>query len=64
MIEVEIEIYDEILKVRDRGITNMFDIPVVRSLVNDNTKEWIRDNKELYSKGIMFGFKVIVDTIS
>lgn len=64
MIEVEIEIYDEILKVRDSGITNMFDIPVVMSLVNDNTKEWIRDNKELYSKGIMFGFKVIVDTIS
>lgn len=64
MIEVDIEIYDEILKVRDSGITNMFDIPKVMSLVNDNTKKWIRENRDLYSRGIMFGFSVIQDISS
>tara|TARA_R100000353_G_scaffold108100_1_gene77698 strand:+ start:288 stop:563 length:276 start_codon:yes stop_codon:yes gene_type:complete len=61
-IEVDIEVYDQISKVRESGVTNMLDKKRVSELVNDRTKQWITDNPEMYLSGIMLGFTVITDT--
>ena len=41
----------------------MFDTRSVKELANEKTKNWINENKDMYSRGVMFGFTPITDTI-
>jgi len=52
-------IKDQILAVRDTGLTNMFDINSVLEIAYgkgfDEAVEWIRENKAAYCKFILNG---------
>ncbi len=41
----------------------MFDTRSVKKLANEKTKNWINENKDMYGRGVMFGFTPITDTI-
>lgn len=52
--------YRGILAVRDTGLTNMFDLPVVQQIARHlgfpETADWIECNSTLYATGIIMGF--------
>lgn len=56
------DIIDGILAVRDTGLTNMFDVPVVidiaKTLGYRTTAKWIQANMIEYAKGIIQGYEV------
>jgi hypothetical protein len=55
-ITVSQDVYDGIEAVRQSGLTNTLDRPMVRRLAlafgYDEAHAWIRDNPELYSRAI------------
>jgi hypothetical protein len=41
----------------------MFDVTAVKELAKDETRNWINENKDMYMRGIAFGFSPIMDTV-
>lgn len=63
MIEVDFEIFDDLQSIRESGLCNMFDVTAVKELAKDETRNWINENKDMYMRGIAFGFSPIMDTV-
>jgi len=63
LVEVEFEIFDDLQSIKESGSCNMFDTSSVKALANEKTKNWINENKDMYGRGVMFGFTPITDTI-
>jgi hypothetical protein len=61
LIPVPAEVMEELETIRLSGRTNMFDIQVVVDLALNmgftKAAMWIRDNKGLYTQGILLGFR-------
>lgn len=59
-ITVPADIYEDLIAVRDSGITNMLDLPrvveILQALGNDRAAAWIVANKKDYAKGVLTGF--------
>ena len=53
------KIKEQILAVRDTGLTNMFDVPAVQRIAYDmyffDLVCWIEDHKKEYSRFILYG---------
>ncbi len=60
MIEVDFEIFDDLQSIRESGLCNMFDVTAVKELAKDETRNWINENKDMYMRGIAFGFSPIM----
>lgn len=56
------KIKEQILAVRDTGLTNMFDVAAVQHIAYDmaffDLVCWIEDHKKEYSRFILYGDKV------
>lgn len=56
------KIKEQILAVRDTGLTNMFDVPAVQRIAYDmefyDLVVWLEDNRKAYSRFILYGDKV------
>ena len=61
-INVSKDVYDGLEKVRESGLTNMFDrirvIQILSSWGEDEAAEWVNNNRDTYGKGIFEGFEV------
>ena len=59
-VPVSQEVLDGINAVKNTGVTNMFDTKVVMHILKvigmDDAAAWIRDNKDQYAQGILYGF--------
>lgn len=63
MIEVSWIVYDELESIRKSGIVNMVDYKsVLGHSIKKETQKWLKENKDLYQRGVMFGFSPIMDT--
>ena len=53
------KVMEQILAIRDTGLTNMFDIPMVQRLAFDrdfyDLVLWLEDHKKEYVRFIMYG---------
>jgi hypothetical protein len=60
-VRVSREVLDGLEAVRESGLTNMFDRPVVIEIAETmgftETARWIQAHQELYSAGIFRGFE-------
>ena len=61
-INVSKDVYDGLEKVRESGLTNIFDrirvIQILSSWGEDEAAEWVNNNRDTYGKGIFEGFEV------
>lgn len=61
MVKVTEKVYEGLKFVRTEGLVNMFDIQGVTELAKamgfKETVQWIQENKNEYSRGILKGFK-------
>ncbi len=61
-IQVPKEVLDGLLAVRDSGLTNMFDRPVVSRLARRmgfrKTARWIETHRKEYAEGVFRGFEL------
>jgi hypothetical protein len=64
-IRVSREVFAGLEAVRQSGLTNMFDRPVVIQLAETmgfaETARWVQAHRDLYAAGIFQGFEVEVD---
>jgi len=61
-VRVTREVFDGIEAVRQSGLTNMLDRPVVAKLAGEmgygEAARWVRLHRDLYSRAIFCGFEV------
>jgi len=62
MVEVKVpqKVLDGIIAVRDSGLTNMLDRPMVAKLARrmgfEEAAEWVRAEPKAYAEGVFHGF--------
>ena len=65
MVKVKVpkEVFQGIVAVRDSGLTNMLDVPVVVRLAqdmgHDEAARWVRANRRSYAEGFFHGFEAV-----
>ena len=64
-IKVRRNVLDGLMAVRESGLTNMFDRPVVARLAGEmgfeEAARWIEDHRREYAEGIFRGFEAQED---
>ncbi len=62
-VQVPREVFEGIEAVRLSGLTNMLDRTVVAEIADgmgyEQAARWVRENRDLYARGIFHGFEVI-----
>ena len=62
-VPVPREVFDGIEAVRQSGLTNMLDHPLVAQIAEGmgyvHAARWVRENRDLYARAIFHGFEVI-----
>jgi len=61
-VRVSREVFEGIEAVRDSGLTNMLDRPVVAEIAEEmgfeESARWVREHRDLYARAIFHGFEV------
>ena len=61
-VRVAAEVFEGIEAVRQSGLTNMLDRPVVAQIAEEmgfaESARWVREHRDLYARAIFHGFEV------